>query len=39
MRYLRFDGKAWSDTLSIPLDKDLTFDKALRLLEGMAARN
>jgi hypothetical protein len=39
MRYLRFDGKAWSDTLSIPLGKDLTFEKALRLLEGMAARN
>jgi hypothetical protein len=39
MRYLRFDGKAWSDTLSIPLGKDLTLEKALRLLEGMAARN
>lgn len=39
MRYLRFDGKAWSDTLSIALGKDLTFEKALRLLEGMAARN
>jgi hypothetical protein len=39
MRYLRFDGKAWSDALSIPLSNDLTFEKALRLLEGMAARN
>jgi hypothetical protein len=39
MRYIRFNGTAWSDTLSIPIDSNLTFDKALRLLEGMAARN
>ena len=39
MRYLRYDGRAWSDALSIPLDKELTFEKALRLLEAMAARN
>ena len=39
LRYIRLDGKAWSDTLSITLDKDLTFDRAQRLLEGMAARN
>ncbi|MGH9364431.1 MAG: hypothetical protein ACRD1B_04080 [Thermoanaerobaculia bacterium] len=39
VRYIRFDGKAWSDPLSISLNKSLSFDRALRLLEAMAARN
>jgi hypothetical protein len=39
VRYIRFDGKDWSDPLAISLGKDLTFDRALRLLEAMAARN
>jgi hypothetical protein len=39
MRYVRFDGKTWSEARAIALGKDLTFDRALRLLEVMAASN
>jgi hypothetical protein len=39
IRYRRFDGKAWSEARAIALGKDLNFDRALRLLEAMAASN
>jgi hypothetical protein len=39
VRYVRFDGKAWSDTRALALGDSLSYEKALRLLEAMAARN
>lgn len=39
VRYVRFDGKTWSEARAIVLGKDLNFDRALRLLEAMAASN
>ena len=39
LRYVSFDGTAWSDARALALGDSLSYDKALRLLEGMAARN
>ncbi len=39
VRYVRFDGKAWSDARALALSDSLSYEKALRLLEAMAARN
>lgn len=39
VRYVRFDGKSWSETRALALGDSLTYDQALRLLEAMAARN
>ena len=39
IRYVRFDGQNWSDARTLSLDDSLTYEKAQRLLEAMAARN
>ncbi len=37
--FTRFDGKSWSSARTIPLDSSMSYDRALRLVEEMAARN
>jgi len=37
--FSRFDGKTWSSARTIPLDSSMTYDRALRLVQEMAARN
>jgi hypothetical protein len=39
MRYIRFDGANWSDARAMALGDSLSYEKAQRLLEAMAARN
>jgi hypothetical protein len=39
LHYIRFDGAAWSDVKSIEFSDDMTYDHAVALVEGMAARN
>lgn len=39
VRYVRFDGQSWSDARALALGDSLTYEKAQRLLEAMAARN
>lgn len=39
VRYVRFDGAAWSETRSLALGDSLSYEAAVRLLESMAARN
>lgn len=39
VRYVRFDGKSWSDPRALALGESLRYENALRLLEAMAARN
>jgi hypothetical protein len=39
VRYVRFDGQNWSDSRALALGGSLTYEKAQRLLEAMAARN
>jgi hypothetical protein len=39
VRFLRFDGKKWSDVNSIALDDAMTYDRALRLVQDMATKN
>ena len=39
VRYVRFDGQAWSDPRTLALNSSLTYDKALSLLQAMAAHN
>ncbi len=37
--FTRFDGKTWSSARTIPLDTSMTYDRAFRLVQEMAARN
>lgn len=37
--YMRFDGKRWSSVKTIPLSDRMPYDRALRLVEGMASKN
>jgi hypothetical protein len=39
LRYTRFDGRAWSAAISIPLTETMSYEKALELVLGMATRN
>ncbi len=39
LRYIRFDGSAWSDVRSIALSDDMTTTARSRSFEGMASRN
>ncbi|MGH9366178.1 MAG: hypothetical protein ACRD3M_00710 [Thermoanaerobaculia bacterium] len=39
LHYIRFDGAAWSVVRSIALSDEMTYEKAVALVEGMAKRN
>lgn len=39
IRYTRFDGKNWSSVKSIALIGEMSYDKAMRLVEEMASKN
>ncbi len=39
VRYLRFDGKKWSSVKSIALTAEMSYEKAMRLVEEMATKN
>jgi hypothetical protein len=39
LHYIRFDGAAWSVIRSIALTDEMTYGKAVALVEGMAQRN
>jgi hypothetical protein len=39
LHYIRFDGAAWSEVRSIAFNDEMTYDKAVALVEGMAQRN
>jgi hypothetical protein len=39
VKYTRFDGREWSSPRSIPLTEQLTYERAVRLIEEMARRN
>ncbi len=39
LHYVRFDGTAWSAVRSIAFSDEMTYDKAVALVEGMAQRN
>jgi hypothetical protein len=39
VRYVRFDGKKWSDVSSIALGENMSYDRALRLVRDMATKN
>jgi hypothetical protein len=39
LHYIRFDGAAWSAIRSIALNDEMTYAKAVALIEGMAQRN
>jgi len=39
VRYIRFDGRAWAAARSIGLDEQMSYERAVRLIEEMARRN
>lgn len=39
LHYVRYDGTAWSAVRSIAFSQEMTYDKAVALVEGMAQRN
>jgi hypothetical protein len=39
VRFLRFDGKKWSDVNSITLSDTMSYDRAIRLIQDMATKN
>ncbi|MFN2386876.1 MAG: hypothetical protein ABR576_11445 [Thermoanaerobaculia bacterium] len=39
VRYIRYDGRAWAATRSIALDEQMSYDRAVRLIEEMARGN
>ena len=39
VRYIRFDGRVWAATRSIALGEQMSYERAVRLIEEMARRN
>jgi hypothetical protein len=39
VRYIRFDGRAWAATRAITLGEEMSYERAVRLIEDMARRN
>ena len=39
VRYIRFDGRNWAATRSIVLGEQMSYERAVRLIEDMARRN
>ena len=39
VRYIRFDGRSWAAARSIVLDEQMSYERAVRLIEEMAGRN
>ncbi|MBC8646005.1 MAG: hypothetical protein H7X85_02485 [Thermoanaerobaculia bacterium] len=39
VRYIRFDGRIWAATRSIVLGEQMSYERAVRLIEEMARRN
>lgn len=39
LRYIRFDGVIWSEARTITLSDEMSYEKAVALVEGMAQRN
>jgi hypothetical protein len=39
VRFIRFDGKKWSDVNAITLSDSMSYDRAIRLIQEMATKN
>jgi hypothetical protein len=39
VRFIRFDGKKWSDVNAIALSDSMSYDRAIRLVQDMATKN
>jgi hypothetical protein len=39
VKYLRYSGREWASVRAIPLNEDMSYERAVRLIEEMARRN
>jgi hypothetical protein len=39
VRFIRFDGRKWSDVNAITLNDSMSYDRAIRLVQDMATKN